>query len=102
MLRFERSRQFKRHMKAEALKYAKAAAELAEKIDPEVRFQVFTGVFGSVERVFWVGDFEGIAALEKTLLKIESDGRWQTFMSTVPEGLFIEGSGQESIMRLAA
>jgi hypothetical protein len=100
MIRFERSRQFKRHMKAEALQYAKDAAVLAGKIDTGARFQVFTGVFGSVERLFWVGEFEGLAALEKTLMKIEADERWKTFMSNAPTDIFIEGSGREAIMQL--
>lgn len=100
MIRFERSRQFKRHMKAEAVAFAKKAAALAEKIDGSARFQVFTGVFGSVERVFWIGEFEGLAALEKTLMKIEADPRWKKFISSAPQDLFIEGSGREAIMQL--
>lgn len=102
MIRFERSRQFRRHMKAEAVKYAKEAAALAGKIDGSARFQVFTGVFGSVERVFWVGEFAGLAALEKTLMKIESDARWKKFIGKAPKDLFIDGSGRESVMQLVA
>lgn len=100
MIRFERSRQFKRHMKAEAVKFAKDAAALAKKIDSTARFQVFTGVFSSVEKMFWVGDFKGLAALEKTLMKIESDARWKNFISKTPRDIFVEGSGRESIMQL--
>jgi len=101
MIRFERSRQFKRHMKAEALQYAKDAAVLAGTIDESARFQVFMGVFGSGERVFWIGDFEGLAALEKILMKIEADPRWQEFIVGAPRDLFVEGSGREAIMQLA-
>lgn len=99
MIRFERSRQFRRHMKTEALTYAKKAAALAVKIDPAARFEVFTGVLGSVERVFWVGDFEGLAAVEKILMKLEADERWNEFIAKAPEGLFVEGSGREVIMQ---
>ena len=100
MIRFERSRQFKRHMKAEAVRFAKAAAALAKKIDSSARFQIFTGVFSSVEKVFWIADFKGLAALEKTLMKIESDARWKKFISEAPKDIFVEGSGRESIMQL--
>jgi hypothetical protein len=100
MIRFERSRQFKRHMKAEAVRFAKDAAALAKKIDGTARFQVFTGVFSSVEKVFWVGDFKGLAALEKTLMKIEADARWKKFVSQASKDIFVEGSGRESIMQL--
>ncbi len=102
MIRFERSRQFKRHMKAEAVSFAKEAAARAEKIGGSAYFQVFTGVFGSVERVFWIGDFEGLAALEKTLMKIEADPGWKKFISSAPKDLFIEGSGREAIMQQMA
>ena len=100
MIRFERSRQFKRHMKAVAVRCAKAAAAQAKKIDGTARFQIFTGVFSSVEKVFWVGDFKGLAALEKTLMKIEADARWKKFISEAPKDIFVEGSGRESIMQL--
>jgi len=98
MIRFERSRQFKRHKKSEAVQYAKDAATLAGTIDANARFQVFTGVFGSVERVFWVVDFKGLAALEKTLMKIESDPRWKDFIEDAPEDIFVDGTGHDSIM----
>ncbi|MBN2106870.1 MAG: hypothetical protein JW832_05535 [Deltaproteobacteria bacterium] len=100
MIRFERSRQFKRHMKAEAVRFAKDAAALAQKIDSTARFQIFTGVFSSVEKVFWIGDFKGLAALEKTLMKIESDARWKKFINVALKDIFVEGSGRESIMQL--
>ena len=102
MIRFERSRQFRRHMKSEALAFAKKAGELAEKIDGSAHFQVFTGVFGSVERVFWIAEFEGLAALEKTLMKIEADPRWKQFIDKAPKDLFIDGSGREAIMQPVA
>ena len=99
MIRFERSRQFRRHMKSEALRFAKEAAALAEKIDGSAHFQVFSGVFGSVERVFWIAEFEGLAALEKALMKIEADVRWKQFIDNAPKDIFIDGSGREAIMQ---
>ena len=102
MIRFERSRQFRRHMKSEAVKYAQEASALAGTIDGSAHFQVFTGVFGSVERVFWIAEFEGLAALEKTLMKIEADVRWKQFIDNAPKDLFVDGSGREAIMRPAS
>ena len=98
MIRFERSRQFRRHRKKEAVKFAKKAAALAKAIDASAHFQVFTGVFGSVERVFWVVDFEGLAALEKALMKIEVDDRWQELIENTPQDIFVDGTGRDAIM----
>ena len=99
MIRFERSRQFRRHMKSGAINFAKQAAALAGKIDGSANFQVFTGVFGSVERVFWIAEFEGLAALEKALMKIEADAGWKHFIENAPKDLFVDGSGREAIMQ---
>ena len=101
MIRFERSRQFKHHKKAEAVKFAKEAAALAGEIDNSAQFKVFTGVFGSMERVFWVVDFEGLAALEKALMKIEADDRWKDFIENAPDDIFVEGTGRDAIMEPA-
>ena len=53
-----------------------AAAALANTIDSTARFQVVTGVFSPVEKAFWAGDFKGLAALKKNLMKIGPDARW--------------------------
>jgi hypothetical protein len=100
MIRLQRSRKFKRHTKSNALEYAKKIAELANTIDKSVEFKVFNGLFSSVETIFWVGDFEGLASLEITLQKIESDPRWKDFFEKAPNDIFVEGSGQESVMQL--
>jgi hypothetical protein len=86
-------------MKSEAVRFAKEASALAGTIDGSAHFQVFTGVFGSVERVFWIAEFEGLAALEKALMKIEADVRWKQFIENAPKDLFIDGSGREAIMQ---
>jgi hypothetical protein len=77
MIRLQRSRKIKRHNKTNALEYAKKIAELANRIDNSLKFKVFIGLFCSVETVFWIGDFEGLASLEITLQKIESGPRWK-------------------------
>ena len=100
MIRLQRSRKIKRHNKANALQYAREIATLANTIDKNVQFKVFIGVFGSVETIFWVGDFEGLASLEITLQKIESDPRWQEFFDKSSNDIFVEGSAKESIMQL--
>ena len=98
MIRFERSREFRRHKKAGAIAFAKEATELAREIDDSANFQVYLGVFGSVERLFWVADFEGLAALEKALMKIEADERWKKFIDNAPEDIFVDGTGRDAIM----
>jgi hypothetical protein len=100
MIRLQRSRKIKRHTKTHALEYAKKIAELANTIDKSAEFKVFNGLFCSVETVFWIGDFEGLASLEITLQKIESDPRWKEFFKKAPNDIFVEGSAQESVMQL--
>ena len=102
MIRLQRSRKIKRHKKPEALAYAQEIANLANTIDTSVKFKVYTGLFCSVETVFWIGDFEGLAALEITLQKIESDPRWKEFFKKAPNDIFVEGSAQESVMQLVS
>jgi len=102
MIRLQRSRKIKRHRKTEALQYAREVAELAGSIDPGVAFKVFIGLLGSVETIFWVGDFEGLAALEISLQKIESDPRWKAFHEKFPPDIFVEGSARESVMELVS
>ena len=102
MIRLQRSRKIKRHNKTNALEYAKKIADLANTIDNSVEFKVFNGLFCSVETVFWIGDFEGLASLEITLQKIESDPRWKDFFKKTPNDIFVEGSAQESIMQLVS
>jgi len=87
-------------MKSEAVRYAQEASALAGKIDGSVHFQVFTGVFSSVDRVFWIAEFEGLAALDKVLMKIEADAGWKQFNDNAPKDLFVDGSGREAIMQL--
>jgi hypothetical protein len=102
MIRLQRSRKIKRHNKTNALEYAKKIAGLANNIDNSVEFKVFIGLFCSVETVFWIGDFEGLASLEITLQKIESDPRWKDFFEKTPNDIFVEGSAQESVMQLVS
>lgn len=100
MIRFQRSRKFRQHCRDDALRYARRAADLAHSIVPEVLFQVFSGRYGTVERVYWVADLEGPVALETALEKIEKDPRWQKFIAAAPQDLFVEGSSEESVIEL--
>ena len=102
MIRLQRSRKIKRHQKTNALEYAQKIANLANIIDNSVEFKVFNSLFCSVETIFWVGDFEGLASLEITLQKIESDPRWKDFFEKTPNDIFVEGSAQESVMQLVS
>ncbi len=102
MIRFQRSRKFAQHHKENALSYARQAAALAHQIVPDVHFQVFFGRFGTVERVYWVADLEGLVALETTLEKIEKDNRWKEFIAGAPKDLFVVGSSEETVLELAA
>jgi len=100
MVRFQRTRKFLRHKKAEAVRYAKEAADLANLIDKNANFKVFTGRFESIEKTYWIADFDGLAALEITLQKIESDQRWHEFIAKAPGDIYVEGTAEESVIQL--
>jgi len=100
MIRFQRSRKFKRHRKSEAVKFGQEAAELVNRVDPGARFQVFTGIFSAVERIYWVADFSGLVELEQVLQKVEADPRWHEFISAAPKDIFVEGTAEEAVMQL--
>ncbi len=102
MIRFQRSKKFMQHHKEDALRYAREAADLANHIASGVCFQVCPGKFGSVERVYWVADLEGPAALEAVLEKIEKDPLWKAFIEKAPKNIFVDGSSEETVLELAA
>ena len=78
------------------------AAGLANHIEKNANFKVFTGRFESVEKIYWIADFDGLAALEITLQKIESDQRWHEFIVKAPLDIFVEGTAEESVIQLEA
>ena len=100
MIRFLRSRKYRRHIHNPALDYAKKAAAFINKRYPEVNFQVFRGLFGSVETIYWISDFEGLAALEQWLAKLDTDQEWQDFVKKVPPDIFIEGTADDTVLKL--
>ena len=102
MIRFQRSRKFMPHHKDDALRYARQASELANKIVPGVHFQIFSGRFDTVERVYWVADLEGFVALETTLETLEKDQRWKEFIAKTPKNIFVDGSSEETVLELVA
>jgi hypothetical protein len=99
MIRFQRSRKIIQHKRAAALKYAKEAAEMIKSHYQDVRFHVFTGLFDSIETVYWIADFESLAALEEWLRKLESDNTWSEFVGKESQNLFVDGTASEFVMR---
>lgn len=99
MIRFQRSRKIVHHKRAAALQYAKEAAEMINRRYQEVRFQVFTGLFESIETVYWTADFDSLAALEEWLRKLESDATWRKFVEKESQHLFVDGTAGEFVMR---
>lgn len=99
MVRFIRSRKYNRFMHKQAVEYAKEAARLINKKYPEVRFTVYNGLFGSVETIYWMADFDGLASLEQWLKKVDAE-EWHAFYNSIPAGVFIDGTANEMVMAL--
>lgn len=99
MIRFQRSRKIIHHKRSAALQYAKKAAEMINRHYQDVHFRVFTGLFDSIETIYWTADFESLAALEEWLRKLESDDTWSKFVEKESQNLFVDGTAGEFVMR---
>ena len=98
MYRFVRSGKIKVNA-PEALRWAKEIAEYVSSKASPLKVNVYTGLFGDLNTVFWEVEYKDLATVESTNAKLTADpGYW----NVVSKGsaLFIEGSFSDSIMRL--
>ena len=88
MIRFMRSAQFKRGKGA--FQWARETSDYINVQHPETTVQVFTARFGAVNTIYWMADFENLAALEHWQTQVASDEGYRELrkksMDTLMEG----------------
>ena len=97
MFRFVRSGKIKANL-PDALKWAKEIAEYANARISPMKVNVYSGLFGDLNTIFWEIEYKDLATVESVNAKLTSDpGYW----NVVSKGaaLFIEGTFSDSIMR---
>ncbi len=71
MIRYLRTAQFKRGKGA--VRWAKETTDYVNVQYPETSLQVFASRFGAVNMIYWMADFEDLAALDRWQVQIASD-----------------------------
>ena len=98
MVRWMRTLQIRGPKTMEAMAWIKELGEYMKKNHGKYSAQVFLDSFGEPGTVRWIVDFEDLGALEKYMREINEDqGYWQRVAQV--EGLFVEGSVYDIVMR---
>jgi hypothetical protein len=59
---------------------------------------VLRGVFGADGTVYWLGDAEDVATIERQIAEREADPQWQALVAR-GAGLFLPGSIRDTLLR---
>ncbi len=101
MVRFQRSGRVSGGNFPEALKFSKEIVEyINDSAARKNAFQVYMERFGNVGTIYFVADFENLAALESTQNKLLSDPEYWTILKRGIT-LFIDGSFKDTVMTSA-
>jgi hypothetical protein len=96
MIRFQRSAQT-RKLTPEVVPWAKQVAEYINSKYPEGKLEVFTQRFGLVNTVYWIADFNDLAALDSWQSKIIADADyWKTIANAFD--VLIEATIVDTVM----
>ena len=95
MIRFLRSAQFTRGKGA--VQWAKETTDYVNTQYPETSLQVFTARFGAVNKIYWIADFEDLAALDRWQVQVASDEGYREMRKKSIDAL-IEGSIIDTVM----
>ena len=96
MVRFQRSARIAGGKGPEGIQWAK---EVAEYINNKYQTQIGVHVelFGDVGTVYWITDYEDLAAVDRVNKQLQSDEGFQGMVKKAPD-LFIEGSVKDVLM----
>ncbi len=97
MIKFLRAAQFKRGKGA--VLWAKETTDYVNVQHPESSLQVFTSRFGAVNMIYWMADFEDLAALDRWQVQVASDEGYRELRKKSVETL-IPGSIIDTVMTL--
>jgi hypothetical protein len=97
MYRFIRTGQAKNDKLVEAIALGQKIVEHINANYPGTTFQLFTEIFGDVNRIHWISDYETLADIEAVMLRINQDQAYFKIVGDSP-GVFIEGSLHDTMM----
>ena len=81
-----------------AITWSKEITEYVRKVSEISSLELFIDVFGETGTVRWIVDYEDLATLEKAQAQLrENQEYWQKLEQA--QGLFIDGSGYDVVMR---
>jgi hypothetical protein len=95
MIRYLRSAQFKRGKGV--VRWASETTDYVNVQYPETSLQVFASRFGAVNMIYWMADFEDLAALDRWQVQIASDEGYRELRKKSFDGL-IPGSIIDTVM----
>ena len=84
----------------EAMQWAREVADWLNARQPGSNVQVFTEVFGASGTIYWLGDVEDIATIERQVAERRSDSDWLALMAR-GDGLLLPGSLWDTVLRSA-
>jgi hypothetical protein len=82
----------------EAMQWAREAAEWINARQPGANVQVFREVFGNAGTIYWVGDGDDVATLERRTTERDADPEWRALLER-SAGLFVPGSLRDTLLR---
>ena len=99
MIRLMRSIQVNRGRRDEAIRWAREVADYLNRTRPAERpVEVFVEVFGAVGTIYWVSDFDDLAAVEQAQAESQQDEQWQALIRRSVD-LFVDGSMRDLVLR---
>jgi hypothetical protein len=83
----------------EAMQFAKEVRDYINNKFPDSNLRVYVEIFGEMGKIYWVSEEKDLATLERGNGQLMADPGYHAILQKAV-GLFIEGSGRETLMRL--
>src|SRR5688572_10275484 len=100
MIKYIRSAHPQTGKSREAVQWAREVADWLNARQPGSNVQVFREVFGASGTIYWLGDVEDIATIERQMAERQSDPDWLA-LTARGGGLLLPGSLRDTVLRSA-
>lgn len=97
MVRFIRKARAQNDKFPQALQWSKEVAEYLNANYPELSLQVFMEGFGDFNTIYWINDYENLAAIEAANTRLMADQEYWMMLAKASE-LFIDGTGEDKVL----
>lgn len=96
MVRFQRTTKVRRGK--ESTKWAKELADYTNAVHGQPVLQLFRARFGNVDTLYWIADFDDLAALEDWQKKIGADPGYRALIKKASD-IVIDGTVEDTILQ---